>query len=78
MFSSTQSAASLEVVCRLMTPCHFLLRIHFGSDSEIPWSSWKAVQTWWVRSKCAMPLSIAMLSSKRVSNIRRTWGFFTA
>ena len=64
------------VVCRLMTPCHFLLRSQRGSVSEMAWSSWNAVQMWWVRSKCAMPFSMAVLSSKRVRKIRSTWGFF--
>ena len=72
ILSSAQAAASTGVVCLLMTPCHFLPRIHCGSFSETAMSSWKAVQTRCVRSKWAIPLSIAMLSSKRVWKISRT------
>src|SRR5580658_5752743 len=74
--SSAQALAVSSVVCRLMTPCHFLLRSQRGSVSEMAWSSWKAVQMWWVRSKWAIPFSMAVLSSKRVRKIRSTWGFF--
>ena len=49
-FKSTHVCISAGVVCRLMTPCHFLLRSQRGSVSARASSSWKAAQSWWVRS----------------------------
>jgi len=72
--NSAHARTRAGVVCRLMTPCHFLLCSQRGSTSACASSSRNAAQCPCDRPYWAMPFNIAVESSKRVRKTSRTWG----